>query len=160
MQKIILFVKKYKESILYIVFGGLTTLVNFIVLKLCNMAFGEKLYLLSNIIAWIAAVIFAYVTNKLFVFECRSWAPKVLLHEIPSFAGARILSLGIEEAGLWLLVDVCGMDSLVLDLKFFSIGGIMIAKIILAVVVVILNYIFSKLFIFKKNGSSSNDSSK
>lgn len=151
MQKIKGLLKKYKELILYVLFGGLTTLVNFVVLKLCNMAFGEDIYLVSNVIAWLASVIFAYVTNKLFVFEVRSWAPKILVREIVSFAGARVLSLGIEEAGLWLLVDICAMDKLTWSVLSFDIGGIMIAKLILAVVVVILNYIFSKLFIFKKN---------
>lgn len=144
---------KYREAILYVVFGGLTTVVNFIVLKVCNMAVGEKYYLISNVAAWLAAVIFAYVTNKLFVFESRSWSVRVLLHEIPSFAGARVLSLGLEELGLWLLVDIARMDSVSWHVLSFDIGGIMIAKLILAVVVVILNYIFSKLVIFKKNRS-------
>ncbi len=151
MQKIKALWAKYREILLYVLFGALTTLVNFVVFKLCNVAFGEKFYLLSNVVAWIAAVIFAYLTNKLFVFESKSWAPRVLLREIPSFASARLLSLGIEEAGLWLLVDVLGMDAWLLDLGFVRIGGKMIAKVILAVVVVILNYVFSKLFIFRKN---------
>lgn len=153
MQKLKSLLKKYREAILYVIFGGLTTLVNFIVLKLFNMLLGEELYLVSNVIAWLASVIFAYITNKLFVFESKSMAPKVLAREILSFAGARVLSLGIEEAGLWLLVDVCHMDRLTWHVFGFDIGGIMIAKLILAVVVVILNYIFSKLFIFKKNRS-------
>ncbi|MBR4940705.1 MAG: GtrA family protein [Clostridia bacterium] len=155
MQKIKALLKKYRELILYVVFGGLTTLVNFVILKLCNMAVGEKFYLISNVVAWLGAVIFAYVTNKLFVFESKSWAPKVLTKEIISFAGARVLSLGIEEVGLWLLVDICKMDAITWHIFKFDIGGIMIAKLILAVVVVILNYIFSKLFIFKKNRSDN-----
>lgn len=154
MQKLKTLLKKYREGILYIIFGGLTTLVNFIVLKLCNVAMGEHLYLVSNVIAWVAAVVFAYITNKLFVFESKSMAPRVLIREILSFAGARVLSLGIEEAGLWLLVDVCRMDGISWRILGFDLGGIMIAKLILAVVVVILNYVFSKLFIFKKNRSN------
>lgn len=154
MQKLKTLFMKYREGILYIIFGGLTTLVNFIVLKLCNVAMGEHLYLVSNVIAWVAAVIFAYITNKLFVFESKSMAPRVLVREILSFAGARVLSLGIEEAGLWLLVDLCHMDGISWTVLGFDLGGIMIAKLILAVVVVILNYVFSKLFIFKKNRSN------
>lgn len=155
MTKIKALFNKYREAILYVIFGGLTTVVNFIALKLCNMAVGEKFYLISNVVAWFAAVIFAYVTNKLFVFESKSWALRVLLREIPTFAGARVLSLGIEELGLWLLVDICRMDGISWHVLSFDIGGIMIAKLILAVVVVILNYIFSKLVIFKKNRSTN-----
>ncbi len=153
MQKIKILLRKYREGILYILFGGLTTLVNFAVLKLCNMALGEEIYLVSNVIAWLASVIFAYVTNKLFVFESKSWAPRLIAREMISFAGARVLSLGLEEVGLWILVDLCHMDRLTWTVFSIDIGGIMIAKLILAVVVVILNYIFSKLFIFKKNRS-------
>ena len=154
MTKIKSLLTKYREAILYVVFGALTTLVNFVVLKLCNMAVGEKFYLISNVVAWLASVIFAYITNKLFVFESKSWAFKILLREIPSFVGARVFSLALEELGLWLLVDICRMDGLSWHVFSFDIGGIMIAKLILAVVVVILNYIFSKLFIFKKNRRS------
>ena len=155
MQKIRSLFKKYREAILYVVFGGLTTLVNLIVLKGCNLAVGEKFYLISNVVAWLAAVIFAYITNKLFVFESKSWEFKVLLREIPTFAGARVFSLGIEEFGLWLLVDVCRMDGISWQIFGFELGGIMIAKLILAVVVVVLNYIFSKLIIFKKKRSNT-----
>ena len=155
MSKIKSLLSKYREAILYVVFGALTTVVNFVVFKACNMTAGEKFYLVSNIIAWLAAVVFAYITNKLFVFESKSWEPKVLLREIPSFAGARVLSLGIEELGLWLLVDICRMENINLRVWSFDIEGSMIAKLILAVVVVILNYIFSKLVIFKKNRSKN-----
>lgn len=155
MSKIKFLFSKYREAILYIVFGALTTVVNFVVFKACNMAVGEKFYLISNVIAWLASVIFAYVTNKLFVFESKSWEPKVLLREIPSFAGARVLSLGIEELGLWLLVDICRMENINWRILTFDIEGSMIAKLILAVVVVILNYIFSKLVIFRKNRSKN-----
>ena len=155
MSKIKSLFSKYREAILYVVFGALTTVVNFVVFKVCNMAFGEKFYLISNVVAWLASVIFAYVTNKLFVFESKSWEPKVLLREIPAFAGARVLSLGIEELGLWLLVDICRMENISWRVLSFDIGGSMIAKLILAVVVVILNYIFSKLVIFKKNRSKN-----
>lgn len=145
-------IKKYKELIVYVVFGAATTVVNLLTFKIFNMILGEKLYLVSNVIAWFASVIFAYVTNKLWVFESRSWNSKVVFKEITSFFAARVLSFGIEELGLFVFVDLLGFDTFeftvpVVDIK---IGGHMIAKIALSVIVVILNYFFSKLFIFKK----------
>ena len=71
-----------KEMFLYLLFGVLTTVVNLIVFSLGNKLFDV---LVSNIIAWIAAVVFAFVTNKLFVFDSKSWAPKVILKEVTSF---------------------------------------------------------------------------
>lgn len=149
-----------KETILYVVFGVLTTVVNLAAFKLFNVVFGEKLYLFSNFLAWIVAVAFAYITNKLFVFESKSFAGKIIIKEIISFTGARVLSFVIEEAGLWLLVDICKMGNITWEilprfiseniLPSFSIGGKMIAKILVSIIVVILNYFFSKFFIFKK----------
>lgn len=142
--------EKYKELITYVVFGVLTTLVNFVCFWLFNKILGEKLYLLSNIIAWVISVIFAYVTNKLWVFESKSWKPSVIGREIPEFVGARVFSLLIEEGGLWLFVDVLNFDKFGFTLFGFDVTGKLIAKVVLAVIVVILNYIFSKLVIFKK----------
>ena len=87
---------KYKELIVYVIFGGLTTVVNLVVFTLSGMVLGDERYLISNIIAWFAAVIFAYITNKLWVFESKSWDIRVLLKEIPSFFAARVLSFLIE----------------------------------------------------------------
>ena len=141
---------KYKELIIYGIFGVCTTLVDFITYKLFNVILGVDYYLLSNIIAWLVSVIFAYVTNKLFVFESKSWQTKVVVKEVSSFFAARVFSLVVAEAGLFLLVDVCSMKELALEIWGFTIGGDMIAKALLAVVVVILNYFFSKMLIFKK----------
>lgn len=142
--------KKYKELIVYIFFGAVTTLVNFVVFKLCNWLLGEELYLVSNIFAWVAAVVVAYITNKLWVFESKSWAPHVLRREIPTFVGARVFSFFFEEAGLFLAIDILGLGVWELTLFGFTATGHDICKILLQVVVVILNYIFSKLVIFKK----------
>ena len=141
---------KYKELITYVVFGGLTTVVNLVVFELCGLVLGDEKYLISNVIAWVAAVIFAYVTNKIWVFESKSWAPKLILKEIPSFFAARVFSFVVEEAGLFVFVDLLGFSEYSIKILSFEIGGELIAKVILAVVVVILNYVFSKLFIFKK----------
>ncbi len=143
-------IKKYKELILYVVFGVLTTLVNFASFKIFNVIWGEELYLLSNVLAWFISVVFAYVTNKLFVFESRSWKFNVAVKEIGSFFAARVFSFLIEEAGLYVFVDLLGFDAYKIDIFGVVIGGKMISKIILSVIVVILNYFFSKLVIFKK----------
>ena len=141
-----------KETILYVVFGVLTTLVNFVAFKLFTMVFDKLGVHISNVLAWIFAVAFAYVTNKLFVFESKSWEGKVLAKEIPSFVAARLFSLGVEELGLIIFVNFLHFDSKVFHIPLinFDLSGEMTAKIILAVVVVILNYFFSKLVIFKK----------
>lgn len=141
---------KYKELILYVFFGGLTTLVNFAAFKFFNVVLGEEFYLVSNIIAWFVSVVFAYITNKLFVFESHTWQAKKICKEIFSFFAARVFSLAIEEVGLFALIDLLGFDSYRLDIFGFVLGGKMISKILLAVIVVILNYFFSKLVVFRK----------
>lgn len=142
--------EKYKEIITYIIFGVLTTLVNFVSFWIFNKVLGENLYLVSNIIAWIISVVFAYVTNKLWVFESKSRSPKVVSKEIAEFVGARLFSFLLEEGGLWLFVDIMNFDKFSFTLLGFTITGKLIAKVLLAVIVVILNYFFSKLIIFKK----------
>lgn len=144
---------KYKELIVYVIFGGLTTVVNLVVFTLSGMVLGDERYLISNIIAWFAAVIFAYITNKLWVFESKSWDVRVLLKEIPSFFAARVLSFLIEEAGLFVFVDLLSFKDISLKILSFEIGGELIAKAVLAVIVVVLNYVFSKLVIFRKKKS-------
>lgn len=141
---------RYKELILYVFFGGLTTLVNFAAFKFFNVVLGEEHYLVSNIIAWFVSVVFAYITNKLFVFESHTWQTKKICKEVLSFFAARVFSLVIEEAGLFTLIDLLGFDKYRLDIFGFVLGGKMISKILLAVIVVILNYFFSKLVVFRK----------
>jgi putative flippase GtrA len=114
------------------------------------MLLGVELYLVSNGIAWFITVVFAFVTNKLFVFESKSWKIKLVFKEAVSFFAARVLSFFIEEAGLFVLVDLVGMKSFSIDILSFTIGGDMIAKLAIAVVVVIWNYVFSKFVIFRK----------
>lgn len=138
-----------REMFDYLFFGVLTTVVNIGVLALCEKAFGAHLVLVSNVIAWIVAVIFAFVTNKFFVFHSKNMDSKTLSKEFFPFAGARLFSLGIEEAGLFIAQFVFYADEKVFDILSFEISGTMMAKILLSVIVVILNYIFSKLFIFK-----------
>ena len=145
--------KNRTEIILYLFFGGLTTLVNLIIFIAFDAVLGDALYLVSNLIAWAGAVAFAFVVNKLFVFKAHTTKRSKLFFEITEFVGARVFSFGFEEAGLFLLVDVCSMDELSFRVPYFTVTGTLIAKIILAVIVVILNYFFSKYIIFKKEKS-------
>ena len=133
-----------REVFFYLFFGVMTTVVNLLTLAVFNRVVD---IMMSNIIAWVAAVVFAYITNKLFVFDSKSWKPAVLAKEIPSFAGARVLTLGIEELGILVMIKWLGLD---VPLTIGPVGGEYIIKAMLAVIVVILNYIFSKLLIFKK----------
>ena len=140
---------KYKEIITYIIFGVLTTVVNFFAFWLFTKIFGENLYLVNNAIAWVVGVVFAYVTNKLFVFESKSWNLKLITKEITGFLGARIFSFLIEEGGMFLFISGLGLGEKSLELLDFTITGQFIVKILLAIIVVVLNYVFSKFFIFK-----------
>jgi putative flippase GtrA/UDP-N-acetylglucosamine transferase subunit ALG13 len=126
---------KYKEGLLYLFFGGCTTLINiisFVIFRQFKLGVD-----VSNIIAWLIAVIFAFITNKLFVFDSRNTDRKTVVKETISFLIARVISLGIDTGLLHLMID------------FMKIHEV-IAKVISNIVVIIVNYIFSKLFIFKK----------
>ena len=150
MNKIKELYEKHRELIVYFVFGVLTTAVNLITFYTLETLFGtEDSYLYNNVIAWVVAVAFAYVTNKLVVFESKSWVPSVVLKEAAEFVGARLFSLGVEEAGLWLFVELLSFGAVSIKILGFNLTGGFIAKVILAVIVVILNYFFSKFIIFK-----------
>ncbi|MBQ2867369.1 MAG: GtrA family protein [Firmicutes bacterium] len=129
-------VKKQSELISYAIFGVATTVVSMVVYGVCNSAF-EMHYLISNIISWVIAVAFAYITNKMFVFKTRGMGFAQLKREITLFVSARLASLGIEELGLFILIGLIGW-------------GEILAKLVMQVVVIVLNYTFSKLVIFKK----------
>ena len=139
-----LFIKFIKSEVFrYLFFGGLTTIVSlgsyFIAARLISGG-GELSTLqaqVANIISWVFAVAFAYITNKIWVFNSKTTAFKDIVREIVSFVGARVFSLLVESGWLALSMELMGMNDFV-------------AKVIGQVVVVVLNYIFSKLFIFKK----------
>lgn len=145
--------KKIKELLLYVVFGVLTTAVNFVVFIALQKIIGKELYLINNAIAWVVAVAFAFVTNKLFVFESKSWKSKLIFKEILEFVVARLFSLGVEELGMFVFVDLLGFSSFSKIIMNYELTGETIAKIILAFIVVILNYFFSKFIIFKKKNA-------
>ena len=141
-----------RETVLYIVFGVATTVVNYVVFHLLyNVLWQQENSLTANAVAFVAAVIFAFAVNKMFVFESKSWGMDALKREVPSFLAARIGSFGIEEAGLFLCEKVLKLGGVIA----FTFGGtsfdwITIVKVALSFVVVALNYVFCKLFVFKK----------
>lgn len=141
-----------RETILYIVFGVATTVVNYIVFFLLyNVLWQQHNSLMANAGAFVAAVIFAFVVNKLFVFESKSWSMDTLKREVPSFMAARIGSFGIEELGLFLAEKVFKLGGVIaITLGTTELDWITVIKVALAFVVVALNYVFCKLFVFKK----------
>ena len=140
-----------RETVLYIIFGVATTAVNYVVFYLLyNVLWSQSRSLEANAAAFVAAVIFAFVVNKLFVFESKSWSMDTLKREVPSFLAARIGSFGIEEAGLFLCEKVLKLGGVIaITLGGVALDWITVVKVALAFVVVALNYVFCKLFIFK-----------
>lgn len=133
-EKIKAMFRKHYDLILYLIFGVLTTVVNYLVYLPCFNILGLSASL-SNVISWAAAVIFAFLTNKPFVFRSHDWSAKVVLPELAKFVGCRMGS-GVLETGILLLtVDIWGWN-----------GNIW--KLVTSVLVVILNYIGSKLLVF------------
>ena len=135
LERISYYIKKYESVILYLIFGVLTTLVNFAAYHICytKLQFPN---LVSNTIAWILSVLFAFITNKIWVFK--SFGLSKLAQELFAFITARLFTGFLDTAIMFVGVDVLKRNWI-------------IAKIVSSVVVVILNYIFSKLFIFRKN---------
>lgn len=128
--------KKYKALIYYVIFGVLTTIINIVVYTVSYNQLGIS-NVASNILAWIFAVSVAYVTNKLWVFESRSMEVKVLIFEVVSFFGCRIATGVLDLAIMYVAVDRMAWNSTLM-------------KCISNVIVIIANYVASKLVIFKK----------
>ena len=128
--------KKYKSFLMYGIFGVLTTIVNLAVYNLCYYKAGIN-NTVSNVIAWILAVAFAYITNKLWVFESKSWKMSVLRREVTAFVSCRLATGIMDILIMYICVDILGWHA-------------MLMKLASNVLVIILNYIFSKLIIFKK----------
>lgn len=124
-----------KETILYVIFGVLTTIVNLIAYYLFSNIININ-YLISNAIAWIISVVFAYITNKFFVFNSSYINKDVIIKEFIKFMNCRLISGLSEVVLLFLFVDLLLMNDIV-------------AKLIIGVLVVLINFIFSKVFIFK-----------
>ena len=134
---------RIKEIVLYLFFGGMTTAVSWGSYALlvkglgCNIAVG-------NTLSWIMAVLFAFATNKQFVFRSRSWQSNIMIPELFKFLGARLGTGVLEIVGVPLLVK------LGFDYTLFGVKGAW-SKIVVSFVVVVLNYVFSKVVIFKSD---------
>lgn len=126
---------RYRDVLLYLIFGGLTTLVNYLIYfplhHFCALSAA-----LSNIVAWIGAVVFAFLTNKPFVFQSHDWSRAVVLPELGKFIGSRVFSGLLETGYIALTVDVLKWHSLAM-------------KLIASVAVIIINYVASRWLVFK-----------
>lgn len=133
---------KNKEIILYFIFGGLTTLINLAVFWVFTDILLTKDSILNTVIsisvAWLIAVIFAFITNKLYVFESKSRETAVIGKEFILFAICRLISYFFDLGFVILFANILGYNEI-------------LVKIISNVIVVVINYIASKLFIFKKD---------
>lgn len=134
------FYAKNKEMLLYLFFGACTTLINWGSYYFCY-SIKEIPNVISTIIAWILSVAFAFITNKIWVFDSKTFAFKTLIYEIWTFTAARLIT-GILDVGImYIAVDVLKQDS-----KLQS----AIWKLLSNIIVIILNYIISKLIVFRK----------
>ena len=127
---------RHWDVISYLFFGVLTTVVNYLLYLPCYNLLGLSAAI-SNVIAWAVAVVFAYLTNKPFVFRSHDWSASTLIPEFAKFVGCRVASGGGETLILLLTVDILGWN-----------GNLW--KLIVSVLVVIANYFGSKLLVFKK----------
>lgn len=136
LQKIRALLAKHYGLISYLFFGVLTTVVNYLVYLPCYnwFALGGAV---SNVIAWVFAVAFAYLTNKPFVFKSFDWSAKTVIPELAKFVGCRLGSGFVETGIIFVTVDLLAWN-----------GNVM--KLVTSVLVVVLNYIGSKLFVFRK----------
>ncbi len=136
------FLARYREMIVYLVVGVMTTACNWAVYAVCVGHWGVGV---SNGIAWAAAVAFAFLANKWLVFESKSWQPKTVVREAALFVGGRIVT-GVLE-----IILVPALVAIGLNQKLFGITG-MVSKVLVSVLVLTLNFLLSKLFIFKRKG--------
>ena len=130
-------IEKYWDILSYLFFGVCTTIVNYLIYIPCYNIWGMSATV-SNLIAWVVAVAFAYLTNKPFVFKSHDWSAKTVVPELTKFIGCRIGSGAAETLILLVTVDLLGWN-----------GNVW--KLVTQVMVVILNYIGSKLLVFRKN---------
>ena len=134
---------RYREQLLYLIFGGLTTavdwVVSFLLYGMWNQAIDANVFVIhgANVIAWIAAVLFAFFTNRKWVFQSEQRGVVAVLGELCTFAGGRVLTFFLQEAMVAIFFDWLGLNKYAV-------------KLIAAVIVVILNYVISKVLVFRK----------
>lgn len=142
MEKIKSLFFKYKEVILYLFFGGCTTVFSWLTYALFAGALGLGVNV-SNGLSWVLSVLFAFVTNKLFVFQSKARDARTLLREGAGFFSARIFTGLLTMLGVPLLIRL-GLDQSILGVEG------MVAKVSMSILEILLNYVFSKLLIFRK----------
>lgn len=130
------FYKKHKEGLLYLFFGGLAFFLSVFLFWLFYSPLGID-ELVANIIVWIIVVLFAFITNRTWVFVSKTETIMEFIKQMGAFYAGRIATLVVEEAMLYVLITRMGFNSLLI-------------KIIAQFVVIVLNYVISKLFVFKK----------
>ena len=136
MEKLKTLISKYWDILTYLFFGVLTTVVNYVVYLPVYNIIGMSAAV-SNAIAWVAAVAFAYLTNKPFVFKSHDWSMKTVVPELTKFVSCRVASGVMETLILLITVDLLGWN-----------GNVW--KLLTSVLVVILNYFASKFLVFRK----------
>lgn len=147
-EKIKALIKRFREQILYLIFGGMTTVIDwggsFLLYYFWGAAIEENAFLVhaANVLAWAAAVLFAFVTNRIFVFESKKRGFFPIMGELFAFAGGRVMTLLLQEGMFLVLHDLLGVTAYAV-------------KLIAAVVVIIVNYFISKLWVFR--GSKKQD---
>ena len=145
------FFKKHRELIIYIIVGGLTTVVNYIIHF--GLRFLGANYYIALSGAWLGAVFFAYVANRIFVFESKTKG-KAQVKEFILFIGARVFSYGLEMLIAFIIIDIAHADSIVWQPDFIDAvipTGELVVKTVGQVIIVLSNYVFNKLVIFKKD---------
>ena len=135
MHRLMVLIRKYWDVLAYLIFGVLTTVVNYLVYFPVYNLLGWSAAI-SNAAAWVVAVAFAYLTNKPFVFKSHDWSLKTLIPDLSKFVGCRVASGAMETLILLVSVDLLGWN-----------GNVW--KLITAVLVVVLNYFASKFLVFK-----------
>lgn len=136
MDKIIALIKKYWDILVYLVFGVLTTVVDFLIYFPCY----NLLHIpatVCNVISWVGAVAFAFLTNKPFVFHSKDWSLKTVVPELTKFVGTRFGSMLIQTGIIFVTVELLHIN-----------GNLM--KILTSVIVIVLNYVGSKFLVFIK----------
>lgn len=161
MKKIIELLKKYKEPIMYIIVGGLTTVVSFVTQFLAHLIgadtetifadgitlssiqalMNEGSTMLATVISWVCSVTFAFFANKILVFESKEKG-KGFIREFISFYAARIFTFGVELLSMFIFVELLRFDEMAI-------------KLAVQIMILILNYVFSKLIVFRKKKEKS-----
>lgn len=152
MAKIRALLHKYREIVLYVIFGGLTTAVSvasfWLFIKFIFL--GQHGELIANALSWVISVAFAFITNKLFVFESKSFKPAIFFPELGKFTAGRVITGLLEEAIIFVSITLLNPDA----------GNLykLIWKIAATIIVIILNYVISKLLVFRGKKNETEES--